>query len=75
MSDDRIERLLFVAISRATKWVYLSTTADANFGPLQRLFNDRQREFLTLQKFSSGPVPQQKAATTRMSGDDLLDLL
>ena len=75
LSEETIERLLFVAISRATKWVYLSTTAEANFGPLQRLFNDQQREFLTLQKFSSGPAPQQKAATTSMSGDDLLDLL
>jgi superfamily I DNA/RNA helicase len=49
MNDTRIERLLFVAISRATKWVYMSTTQGADFAPIQRLAQHKQSEWLTIQ--------------------------
>lgn len=32
---DRLQKLLFVAITRATKWCYFSTMADNPFGLLQ----------------------------------------
>jgi len=37
MSDARIERLLFVGVTRAVRWVYLSTTQGKPFAPLMRL--------------------------------------
>jgi superfamily I DNA/RNA helicase len=81
MSDTRIERLLFVAISRATKWVYMSTTQDADFEPIQRLAQHKQSEWLTIQE--GGDLSRPRTAVERKpeqpqasrAADDLLDLL
>jgi superfamily I DNA/RNA helicase len=69
VSEARIECLLFVAISRATKWVYMSTTEAADFAPLQR-FSEQQNNWITIQR-SREPVSARSAP----SEDDLLDLL
>lgn len=37
LADARIRRMLFVAITRATNWVYVSTDANHGFGPLEHL--------------------------------------
>ncbi len=37
MGVARIPKVLFVGITRATKWVYLSTVGNGSFAPLERL--------------------------------------
>jgi superfamily I DNA/RNA helicase len=37
LHEDRIEKLLFVGLTRATKWAYMSTLANNSFAPLLRL--------------------------------------
>src|SRR5205823_2061918 len=37
MSRDRIERLLFVGVSRAVKWAYFSTDENQRFAPLDKI--------------------------------------
>jgi superfamily I DNA/RNA helicase len=80
MSDGRIERLLFVAISRATKWVYMSTQGGGTLEAIQRLVRHGRTEWLTIQE-SRQSVPdsprQQESRQPQpaFSHDDLLDLL
>jgi superfamily I DNA/RNA helicase len=69
MSEGRIEHLLFVAISRATKWVYMSTTEGADFAPLHR-FSEQQNNWITIQRGRDPASPRSAP-----SDDDLLDLL
>jgi superfamily I DNA/RNA helicase len=70
MHTRRIERLLFVAISRATKWVYMSTKNRSDFPIIDRLRSVDHRQWLTIQE---GGVKVEPA--TASTADDLLDLL
>ncbi|HEU4391251.1 MAG TPA: UvrD-helicase domain-containing protein [Blastocatellia bacterium] len=80
MKDSRVERLLFVAISRATKWVYMSTTSTSDFGPVHRLEQHQESDWLTIQDGNPSrststrkrdPEPSQSPS----NNDDLLGLL
>ena len=71
MNTRRIERLLFVAISRATKWVYMSTKNGSDFPILERLRSVNHRQWLTIQE--GGLLVQPVTATPAQN--DLLDLL
>ena len=71
MNTRRIERLLFVAISRATKWVYMSTKNGSNFATLDSLRSVNHRQWLTIQE--GGVLVQPVTETPPV--DDLLDLL
>lgn len=73
MSNSRIDHLLFVAISRATKWVYMSTTRDAGFAPLDRFQSPGPIDYLTIQRGNS--ARRFEPATEQTGPDDLLDLL
>ena len=70
MSNKRIERLLFVAISRATKWVYMSTKKGSDFSILDRLSSPGHRQWLTTQEGGVWAKP-----VTALPAEDLLDLL
>jgi superfamily I DNA/RNA helicase len=79
MSEERISRLLFVGITRATKWVYLSTTTDGSALPvLSRLLPLGKAGVLTVQR---GPdlFSQARAAGTKPKPtddrDDISDIL
>jgi superfamily I DNA/RNA helicase len=74
MSLGRIEHLLFVAISRATKWVYMSTTG-SGVAPLDRLRARPDSDWLTLQRAGAAPRVQPLPPGDPSAEDDLLDLL
>ena len=70
-SPERIERLLFVALTRATRWVYLST--DGRLPQLQRLETLVKEKRLTVKTPAS---PSTKLpAPSKDNMEDLLDAL
>lgn len=76
--EDLIERLLFVGITRAMTWVYLSSTEPDSLVPLAKLAEAEQTRSLAVQeagaKVAAGAA-KAGAAKTRSEGDGLLDLL
>jgi len=77
-SAARIERLLFVGITRATSWVYMSTT-EPGFGALNRLRPLESARRMTIQKGpmkgSSKPTPKGKTKPAAKPAADDLDFL
>jgi len=74
MGAERIPRLLFVGITRAIKWVYLSTVDGAHFEPLTRLKAGVSAGFLTVRQ--GGPASRATAPPPEKEPtDDVLDLL
>ena len=81
VSPARMERLLFVAITRATRWLYISTDHEGTFTPLLRLYPLIGKKRLTMQ---IGGTDADLAPTDRKGHepveaesdrDDLLDML
>ena len=74
MDKARILKLLFVGITRATKWVYLSTIGGDGFEPLDNLMSLQQAGCLSVQKGGEvGPNPQPRSHTDDL--EDILDIL
>lgn len=78
LSQSRIDRLLFVGITRATKWVFMSTIHDSPLPSIERLKPLASRGCLTIQDGSQ--LPSQTTGSTathhtKKDDDDLLDLL
>lgn len=74
MGPERIERMLFVGITRAIRWVYLSTVADREaLPPLKRMIA-RSDGALTIRRHgeASSTAPPE---TPKAASDDVLDLL
>ena len=69
-TSERIERLLFVALTRATRWVYLST--DGTLPQLQCLAPLIDEKRITVRTAGDAPPLQ---STTQSETDDLLDAL
>jgi len=74
VSNARTTRLLFVGISRATKWAYLSTCKDGAIATLQRFESLVHRNLFSIQKGSAGQVHEQRKDVPAQS-DDILDIL
>lgn len=70
-SPERIERLLFVAITRATRWAYLST--DGLLPHLERLLPLVKDKQITMKMADDVPTP--KSEPKPQEADDLLDAL
>lgn len=70
-TPERIERLLFVALTRATRWAYLST--DGQLPHLQRLEPLIKAKQITLKSAGSPSAPV--SAPQKGEVDDLLDAL
>lgn len=70
-SSSRIERLLFVALTRATRWAYLST--DGQLPHLQRLDSLINKGHITTRDASVSTAPPTIQPTSET--DDLLDAL
>lgn len=67
--------MLFVGITRATKWIYFSTIlGDTSFEPLERLVLSSQQNNLSIQN-SSENVTVHKSADADNDIDDIGDLL
>jgi superfamily I DNA/RNA helicase len=71
----RKSSILFVGITRATKWVYFSSTVgDVGFDPLERLVSKTSGDCLTVQtKSSDNPVQVTVGLESHL--DDIGDLL
>lgn len=77
ISPARLERLLFVAVSRATRWVFLSTCIGSELPELERL-RALEPAGLTVQVgglFSVMKDERSSVEPEKDSEDDLLDLL
>ena len=74
---DHIDRLLFVGISRATRWVYLSTSEEKPLPALDKLKLLAAGGGLTIQYAADQIISEDQVAPTRsgQNSDDLLDLL
>jgi superfamily I DNA/RNA helicase len=80
VSDARREKLLYVGITRATKWVYLSTVDGDAISELARLreLSTLQPSPVTMQSWSDSPTseaPTPLGDKASGSSDDPLDLL
>jgi superfamily I DNA/RNA helicase len=71
-SSERITRLLFVGITRAIKWTYLSTTKPGDLPQLECLKRAAVERVLTIQKFGERPEVLLKP---KQQETDVLDLL
>lgn len=74
MSDAKIERLLFVGLTRATRWVYLSATQQSGIKLLDRLLPLGDQKQLTVQYGSDAPPAGPETTDGDGSGDDLLNI-
>ena len=76
ISDSRIMKILFVGITRATKWVYMSSRPEGIIPALEGLMPLERTNALTIQR-GAGPASQPPALETPGSTetDDILDLL
>jgi superfamily I DNA/RNA helicase len=84
-SDERIQKLVFVGITRAMSWVYISSTAPHGFDALEKVAEGADVGAITIQHGGQRvpdepPPPSQGAPATAPAGpveddDDLLDIL
>ncbi|MCD6585621.1 MAG: UvrD-helicase domain-containing protein [Desulfobacteraceae bacterium] len=74
IDSERVKRLLFVGITRATKWAALLTVGDEPFAPLESLLSSARQGCLTIRRqedFQSDvPIDDQQQKV-----DDILDIL
>jgi superfamily I DNA/RNA helicase len=73
VTNPGIARLLFVGITRATKWVYMSTCKDGEIAALQRFESLTRQNLLSVQTESDGEVPGKRRDVP--ADDDILDIL
>lgn len=74
--DERVERLLFVGITRAMKWVYMSSTDPYSLAPLDTLGEAEDSGSLEIQ--TAGSQTRDSGRSAADGGEDaggLLDLL
>lgn len=69
-----IERLMFVGISRATKWVYMSSYEDTHFSLLDKILPLSKQGYLTVQH-AGEKIDNQEEKVNNQKLDDLTDIL
>ena len=74
LTNERIKKLLFVGVTRATKWVYVSSTKASIVDPIEELMDLKDEGKLTVQH-AGDPISVSRPTTTSDVGDDLTDLL
>ncbi|MCD6532536.1 MAG: UvrD-helicase domain-containing protein [Deltaproteobacteria bacterium] len=77
IDSERIMRLLFVGITRATKWVALLTVGDEQFKPLKSLLSGAKQGCLTIRRLEDcqvGNTPDDQI-DEQLQEDDILDIL
>ena len=73
--DERVERLLFVGITRAMKWVYMSSTDPYSLSPLDTLGEAEDAGSLEIQTDGHLQPAHRPTADDEEDVDDLIDLL
>jgi superfamily I DNA/RNA helicase len=73
MMEARAMKLLFVGITRATRWAYLSATESEQLAALRRLLPRAERGDLTIQHAGTDrePTPSNKSTSPKPSRPDL----
>lgn len=71
---ERVERLLFVALTRATQWAYFSTSLGDPLPALEKLLPLERTRQITLRRSGDQPTPPQ-TATSRTKPEGSLDFL
>ncbi|MHB1042633.1 MAG: AAA family ATPase [Eubacteriales bacterium] len=74
VNEDRIDRLLFVGITRATKWVYMSAQQGKEIKALSKLKALQDDGSLTIQ-YSSAVIPSSNDIDHEEETEDILNLL
>jgi len=74
-SDSEIVRLLFVGISRAVKWVYLSSTHNSSLPVLKRMMNLQKQNKLTLSEYDNLFNQNINKVELEYDREDEIDLL
>jgi len=69
-----LERLMFVGISRATKWVYMSTYLNTDFPLLHKVLHLEGDKCLTVQK-AGDKRKKEDSPNGKTNADDLTDFL
>lgn len=75
MTPQRIVRIMFVGITRATKWVCLMTTGSDKFEPLARLVPGATQGYLGIRQKGLGQHPASTRTATDNTEGDIFDLL
>jgi len=79
VSESRISRLLFVGITRAIKWIYLSTCQRKEIAALEKIMPLAARNLLTVQRglegLGQGGIPPDDNGPKLPETDDILDVL
>lgn len=75
LSQERVDKLLFVGISRATKWVCFCTEQEKEHSVLKRIIPLAEQNYLTIQYSDTETSSAPDDSIITNSEDDLLDLL
>jgi superfamily I DNA/RNA helicase len=75
VTPDRLERLVFVALTRAAKWAYFSTTLDDSLPLFQKLLPLEQTRQLTVRRGEQAGTSKPGPATAPPTPDNKLDFL
>jgi superfamily I DNA/RNA helicase len=76
ISDSRIMKLLFVGITRATKWVYMSSRQEGIIPALETLMPLEKTKILTIQRGTwAAAQPSDMETPGSPETDDILDLI
>lgn len=70
-----IERLVFVGITRATKWVFLSTQEDCEFKPLEKILPLAGQGLLTVQRAFDRSQGNGSTGSEKPEDEGLIDIL
>lgn len=75
VTDARVLKLLFVGITRATKWVYMSTCKDGEIAAFQRFESLTRQNLLSVQTAREVEAHDKRRDVPGSSDDDILDIL
>jgi superfamily I DNA/RNA helicase len=70
-----IERLIFVGITRATKWVFLSSLEDGAFKPLEKIVPLAANGSLSIQRSGDRTEGSRSSGREKTEEEDIIDIL
>lgn len=70
-----IERLVFVGITRATKWVFLSTRKDGEFKPLEKIVPLATHGSLSIQRAGVHTQGNRSSGREKTEEENIIDIL
>jgi hypothetical protein len=75
VTSSRLERLVFVALTRAAKWAYFSTTMDDSLPLLQKFLPLEQTHQLTVRRGEQPGTSKPAPTTVQPAPDNKLDFI